>query len=157
MSTLVHAVFENAPSAHEAVDDRSYVNHDGTPLSGEVHEGHLREEEVPLPGTAALRGAVAGGLVVGVVGALFAGIVFWPMLGHDFGIGATVMAFLGASLFGVVAGSIAGSSEARESLREAARSLPPTGAMVTCEVADADVVSLCEHLRAHGGHHVQAA
>lgn len=110
-----------------------------------------------MSGSDAVRGAVMGGLGVGLFAALFGAVVFWPMEGYDFGITAAVMLFLGASLFGIVAGGLAGASEAKTSVRAAARQLRAGQAILTCEVANADVAAVCEHLEAEGGLRVQVA
>ena len=157
MSTVVHARFADASTAARAVAEAGECAVHSLPLAAEIHTGHLREEEVPLPGTEALRGAVTGALLVGVFGALFAGLVIWPMNGHWFGIEAVLMVFVGATLMGGVAGGLAGASEAKSSVRQAGRGLAPGQAVLTLEVDDDDVHAVCERLREEGGQAVAAA
>lgn len=71
------------------------------------------EEDVQVGGSEALQGAIKGGLVVGLVGALVATFVIWPYAGFDFGLSGFLIMALAGSVFGVVAGAVAGASESK--------------------------------------------
>lgn len=157
MSTVVTALFPDTRSAHAALDAVASAAADHGPVEGVLHEGRVHEEELPLPGTDALAGAVFGGLVVGGVAALLAGFVLWPDGGYWFGWSAILMMFVAGSVFGVVAGAVAGASEARVAIRNGSDAIRRGNVLLTCEVEDDDVPSAREALTRAGGHDVLAA
>ena len=157
MSTVVTALFPNAETANAALAKVGDVAREAGPPSAMVHSGHLREEEVPLSGTDALRGATMGALLVGGVGALVGCLVVWPSMGFWFGMQAMFAMFIGGSLFGIVAGAVAGASEANHSIRSRASKVREGQSLLTCEVEDDDVEATCGVLLEAGGERVEAA
>ncbi len=158
MSTVLSVSFPNAEVADEALRDAQHCVGGDQPFEGHIHGDHLREEGVPLPGTHALRGAILGGLIVGISSAVIGGLIIWPANGYWFGIEAVFAMFVGGLIFGVVAGAVAGASEAKATIRDQAKRLGVGEVILTCEIDDAADVSRVEDLfRASGGHHIQAA
>jgi hypothetical protein len=151
---VVYGVFDDRAAAvaaaqHVGADEGSAV----------VHATHVREEDVQLGGTEALRGALLGGLVVGLGGALAAVFFIWPMHGWSGAwLAGLAMAFSG-SMFGVVAGGVAGASECKTSIRDEAGWAVRRGkVIVTCELDHArDAKKVMETFEAVGGEHVHAA
>ena len=151
---VVYAVFGDRAAADAAarqvgVDEGSAV----------VHEMHVREEDVQLGGTEALRGALLGGLVVGLGGALAAVFFIWPMHGWTGAWLAGLAMLLAGSMFGVVAGGVAGASECKTPIREEAGWAARRGkVIVTSELEHArDAKRVMETFEAVGGEHVHAA
>ena len=157
MSTVLHALFPNAEAADEAVRSARDTLDNPEPLEAHLHEDHVREEEVPLNGTDAVRGMILGGLLTGTVGALVGALIIWPSNGYWFGFEAFLAMFFGGTIFGVVAGAVAGASEAKECIREHSDELRRGEVMVTCEVANKDLETVSELFREAGGRHVEAA
>jgi hypothetical protein len=153
---VVYGVFDNRASADAAVER---VDLPARHWNAFVHDDFVREEDVQFAGTEALRGAILGGLVVGIGGALAAVLFIWPMDGWTGAWGAGALMAMAGSLFGVVAGGVAGASECKSPIRDEVGYAEKRGkVVVTCEVdhaRDADrVISILE---AGGGEHVNAA
>ena len=153
---VVYGVFDNRESADAAVERLEVRTQDCTAV---VHDDHVREEDVQLGGTEALRGALLGGLVVGLAGAFVAVFLIWPMHGWDSVWAPGLLMMMAGSLFGVVAGGVAGASEAKTSIRDEAAYAARRGkVMVTCELEHGrDSDRVIERLEASGGEHVRAA
>lgn len=157
MSTVLHALFPNAEAADAAMRTAQDTLHNPEPFEGHVHEDHVYEEEVPLSGTDALSGMILGGLLTGLVGALVGALIIWPSNGYWFGFEAFMAMFVGGTIFGVVAGAVAGASEAKECIRRHGPELRKGEVMVTCEVDNKDFDTVAELFRDAGGRHVEAA
>jgi hypothetical protein len=130
MSHTVYAVFDNERQAERALEKCDSEE----PAGAIFHEGHLREEDVQLGATQAFMGAVAGGTVVGLIGALIAWLVVWPAAGYLFTPWVVPLMALAGSLFGVVAGAVAGASECKENVRALTPEVERGRVVVTCEV-----------------------
>lgn len=159
MSTVVYGLFEDRQAAERAVESAkasvAEVHHQ---VDGVVHSGHLREEEVQIAGSEALKGGIMGGLVVGIAGALIATFAIWPFAGHFFGVEALVLMVVAGSIFGVVAGAVAGASECKEAIRDTAAEVDKGSVLVTLEVEHRqDLELLREALTAAGARKVEAA
>jgi hypothetical protein len=153
MSHIVYAVFDNEQQAERALEQC-----DSTEPAGAVfHEGHMREEDVQIGATQALLGAIGLGTLVGVVGALIAWLVVWPASGYMFTPWVVPLMAVAGSLFGVVAGAVAGASECKPNVRALTPEVERGHVVVTCEVqgkADADrILEAC----ARGGSTVAVA
>jgi hypothetical protein len=154
MSTVVFGVFDDA----HAADRAAQTAHDDLAVDGVVHSGHLREEEVQIGGSEALQGAIQGGLVVGLAGALVATFVIWPYAGFNFGLSGFLIMALAGSVFGVVAGAVAGASECKSAIRKTAADVERGKTLVTFEASDREeVLKLRDSLTASGATNVQAA
>ena len=156
MGRVVYGVFDSAESADEAISDLTVPQGE---FNAVIHEQHVREEDVQLGGTDAMRGAIAGGVIVGVFGFLAAVLLIWPSHGwHDAWAAGLLMGFAG-SVFGIVAGGVAGASECKASIREGAEFAKKRGKwIVTCELDhNRDAATVIEAFREHGGEHVDAA
>ena len=153
---VVYGVFDNRASAEAAVQS---VDLPTERWNAVVHDEHVREEDVQLGGTQALRGAILGGLVVGSIGALAAVFVLWPMHGWHGAWLAGLAMVLAGSLFGVVAGGVAGASECKDTIREEVGYAERRGkVIVTCEVEHRrDSERVIEAFEARGAEHVRAA
>jgi hypothetical protein len=157
MSKVVYGVFRDDVSAGEALD-RLHAEPRYRQIDAVVHQGHVREEDIQLGGTHALSGMLLGGVVVGSIGAVFAYFFVWPMAGYWFGLPEALLVGLAGSLFGAVAGGVAGASECKGSIREGARKVTGEGqVMVTAELDRDDVAEVVELMRAGGSCDVHAA
>lgn len=156
MTKVVYGVFEDGDSAQQTLDKLN-ENHRTNPFNVFVHSGHVREEDVQLGGTGALAGMIIGGLVVGLIGGLLAALVIFPGKGMTFGWEVMFMTMLGGSVFGVVAGAVAGASECKPSIRDSARFVDRGKIMMTAEVDDGEVAEVVEAFTDGGGRDVRAA
>ena len=155
MSQVIYGVFDNrnqAEDAIEAIEDQT--GRKG--VNALVHEGHLRDEDVQMGGTDALKGAIAGALVVGIIASLIGGFLLIP--NADLSVGWTEFLFIaiGGTIMGVTAGAVAGASEPRPELIAMARRLEDGKVLVTMdtELAPSEVIDL---FSAHGALEVRAA
>lgn len=157
MSRVVYGVFRDDASADKALHDlRAHERY--RDVDAVLHRGHVREEDVQLGGTAALPGMIIGGLVVGGLGAILASFVIWPMAGFWFGLPETLLMVIAGSIFGVVAGGVAGASECKDSIRQSARAIDEKGrVLVTAELDDDDVAEVIEAFTDGGATGVRAA
>lgn len=140
MPQIVYGTFSNRADADQALhrlralQDRE---HPGEAHNTFVHEGHMREEDVQLGGTLGLAGGIIGGTFVGIVGGLVAQFLIWPMAGVDFGLAGMFLMMMAGSVFGVVAGAVAGASECKSSIRADAERLDKRGGLIVmCETED---------------------
>ncbi|MFV8749806.1 hypothetical protein ACNOYE_04595 [Nannocystaceae bacterium ST9] len=156
MSGIIFGVFENRTAAQSAIE--AVEREVGTELAAVVHEEYLRDDDVQMSGTDALKGALMGAGVVGLFGALIGGLILIPSA--DVSIGWTEFAFLGlaGSIMGVTAGAVAGASESREEIRKMATRLEQGKVLVTLNQND-DVPSatILELFTANGAVEVKAA
>lgn len=158
MAKIVYGVFDNAQSA-EAV--REHVR-DGQGARDwrdtMVHEGHFREEDVQLAGTDAKIGAVKGGALVFVVGMVASFVANSLIEGISFGLAEMLLFGFATSIFGVVAGAVAGASEAKEGIRSMGSQAKQGEVILTVETSrDADAARMVNLFRQNGGHDVHAA
>ena len=146
MSGMIYGVFDTRAQAERAIEAvEEQVGHDG--LNALVHEGQMRDEDVQMGGTDAVKGAVKGALVVGCVAALIGGVLLIP--GTNMSVGWTEFLFMaiGGTIMGVTAGAVAGASEPRKELVAMARRLEEGKVLVTMandEIPTATIVELFE-------------
>jgi hypothetical protein len=124
-----------------------------------VHGEHVREEDIQLGGTLALRGAVLGGLLVGVLGMLGAVLLIWPEHGWHNAWGAGLLMGFAGSILGVIAGAVAGASDCKPTIRDEAKFAEKRHKrMVTCELDhNSDAAETIRIFEEQGGRHVHAA
>lgn len=156
MSHMIYGVFDTraqADSAIDAVETETGCNG----LNALVHEGHLRDEDVQMGGTDALRGAVLGAVVVGCVAALIGGVLLVP--GANLSIGWTEFLFMAVAgtIMGVTAGAVAGASEPRKELLALARRLEEGKVLVTMEADEIPTATIVELFSKNGAVEVKAA
>ena len=157
MSQLIHGVFETRDAADDAVRaiERETGRTDG--LSVVVHEKVFRDEDVQFSGTNAIRSAASAAALVGVVAACIGAFVMAPAMGMPFGWAEFALVALAGTVFGVVAGMVAGASESRKSLEIVAAEVGEGKIGVTIDAERAEVVDIVVHLKRHGARHVKAA
>lgn len=124
-----------------------------------LHRGHVRGEDVQLGGSLGLVGGIVGGGVVGIVGGLAAALLIWPMAGVSFGWAEPLLMMIAGSMFGVVAGAVAGASETKSTIVQDAEDCEKRGeCMVICEVdSPREVPELIDAFVEEGGCGVKAA
>jgi hypothetical protein len=153
---MIYGVFDTraqAEAAIEAIEDQ--VGHDS--LNVLIHEGRMRDEDLQMGGTDALKGAVKGALVVGCVAALLGGLLLSP--GANMSVGWTEFVFLagGGTIMGVTAGAVAGASEPRKELVAMARRLEEGKVLVTIATDELPSDAVVEILEVNGAVEAQAA
>ena len=154
MSKVVYGVFAKSRTAEELAER---LNQTG-PAFAIAHPEGVREEEVQMPATLALRTAIVMAVVVGVSAALISWLFVWPAQGYQFGVGEFVLLAIGGSVFGVVAGAVAGAAECKPELAAVAERATERGlTVVTAEVPNADVASTVAKFEQAGGVDVHAA
>jgi len=155
--SIIFGVFENRAAAESAIE--AIERQTGSELAAVVHEEHLRDDDVQMSGTDALKGALMGAAVVGVLGALIGGLLLIPAA--DLSIGWSEFAFLGlaGSVMGVTAGAVAGASESREEIRKMAAQLEQGKVLVTLGTDDENLpqAKIFELFTANGAVEVKAA
>ncbi len=153
--SVILGVFENRESAESAI--AAVERQTGTSLDAVVHEDYFREEDVQMGGTAALKGALTGAGVVGLLGALIGGLVLIPSA--NLSIGWTEFAFLGlaGTIMGVTAGAVAGASETRDEIRRMSEWLEKGKVLVTLDVEEGAPGEILELFAANGAVEVKAA
>ncbi len=155
MTKIVYGVFDDPDAAERAVETLESHRVPNVVL----HTGHVREEEVQIGGTRALSGMITGGLVVGVIGALLSGFVVWPMAGYWFGWSEMLVMVVVGSIFGVVAGGVAGASECKPELQQTVREVDRKGGVLVTYELDPkeDAEAIIDALQARGAEVVRAA
>lgn len=156
MSGIIFGVFSDRERADAAV---AAVEAEAGPqgINAFVHEESLRDEDVQMRGTDAMRGALMGAGMVGVLGAVVGCLLLIPAA--DLSIGWTewfILMFAG-SLFGITAGAVAGASEARAEIRAMARKLEQGNVLVTMEATEMPAATIVELLVANGASEAKAA
>ncbi len=153
---VVYGIFDDRAAAEAAVESIDLPVERWTAF---VHGDPVREEDVQLGCTQMVRGAVVGGLVVGVLGALAAVFFIWPSHGwHGAWLAGLTMTFSG-TLFGVVAGGVAGAAECKDTIRDEVGYATRHGkVIVTAELErGGDSERVIEAFEARGAEHVHAA
>ncbi|MFO7563865.1 MAG: hypothetical protein R6X02_14560 [Enhygromyxa sp.] len=156
MSGMIYGVFNTraqAEQAIEAVEDE--VGRDG--LNALVHEGHMRDEDVQMGGTDALKGAIMGALVVGFIAAVIGGILLIPSANLSIGWSEFVFMAVGGTIMGVTAGAVAGASEPRKELAAMAQRLHEGKVLVTMASDEIPTATIVELFQNHGALDVKAA
>jgi hypothetical protein len=155
MSGMIYGVFNTRGQAEQAIEAiEDHVGHDG--LNALVHEGHMRDEDVQMGGTDALKGAITGALVVGCTAALIGGLLLIPA---NMSIGWTEFVFMavGGTIMGVTAGAVAGASEPRKELIAMARRLEEGKVLVTMATDEIPTATIVELFNKHGAVEAKAA
>lgn len=156
MSKVIYGVFSQPAAAESVAEDLN--RQPGGRVYAIAHMEGVREEEVQYPATLALRSGIVTGLVVGGLSGFMIWAVLWPM--HGFMLGANalgLMAFLG-SVFGVVAGAVAGASECKPTLAGVAERAQSDGSVVvTCEAPADDLEQVATLMQERGARQVEAA
>lgn len=156
MSQMIYGVFETRAQADSAIEAiESQTGNEG--INALVHEGHLRDEDVQMGGTDALRGAIAGALVVGCVAALIGGLLLVPNAGLSIGWSEFVFMAVGGTIMGVTAGAVAGASEPRKEVAALARRLEEGKVLVTMEADEIPPATVVDLFAKAGAIEVQAA
>lgn len=156
MSGIIYGVFDTRAQAEEAIEAvEGEIGHDG--LNALVHEGHMRDEDVQMGATDALKGAVTGALVVGIVAAIIGGALLVP--GANLSVGWTEWLFMaiGGTIMGVTAGAVAGASEPRKELVAMAERLSEGKVLVTMANDEIPAATIVELFQTHGAVEVKAA
>jgi hypothetical protein len=156
MSGMIYGVFDTRIQAEHAIEAvEGEIGHDR--ISALVHEGHMRDEDVQMGATDALKGAVTGALVVGVVAAIIGGVLLVP--GADLSIGWTEWLFMaiGGTIMGVTAGAVAGASEPRKELLAMAKRLHEGKILVTMATDELPAATIVELFQSHGALEARAA
>lgn len=156
MSQMIYGVFNTRAQADSAIQAiASETGNEG--VNALVHEGHLRGEDVQWGGTDALRGALLGAGVVGIVGALIGGFLLIP--GANLSIGWSEFFFMGVAgtIMGVTAGAVAGASEPRAELLALAKRLHEGKVLVTMEANEIPIATVVELFAKNGAVEVKAA
>jgi hypothetical protein len=156
MSAMIYGVFctrDQAELAIQAVEGE--VGHDG--LNALVHEGHLRDEDVQMGATDALKGAIKGALLVGIAAALIGGVLLFPGVNLTFGWTEFVFMATGGTIMGVTAGAVAGASEPRKELLAMAQSLAEGKVLVTMANDELPAATIIELFAQNGAVDVAAA
>jgi hypothetical protein len=156
MSEMIYGVFNNraqAESAIEAIEGEL----GSTGVNALVHEGHMRDEDVQMGGTDALKGALTGALVVGCIAALIGGILLIPAANLSIGWSEFVFLAIGGTIMGITAGAVAGASEPRKELIAMAQRLDEGKVLVTMETDELPSATVIELFTNHGALEVRAA
>lgn len=156
MSQMIYGLFDNRSQAETALDAVESVTGNAG-LNALVHEGHLRDEDVQMGATDALRGAVAGAVLVGVIAAIIGGVLLIP--GANLSIGWSEFFFMavGGTIMGVTAGAVAGASEPKAELAAIAKRLHEGKVLVTMEAAEIPPATVVALFRQNGAVEVKAA
>lgn len=156
MSQMIYGVFNTRAQADSAIEAIASETGNGG-VNALVHEGHLRDEDVQMGGTDALRGAILGAAVVGVVAALIGGVLLVP--GANLSIGWSEFFFMAVAgtIMGVTAGAVAGASEPRAELVALAKRLHEGKILVTMEADEIPLATVVELFARNGAVEVKAA
>ena len=155
MSQVIYGLFDNRNAAEEAIDAIEVeTGHEG--VNALVHEGHLRDEDVQMGATDALKGAILGATVVGIVAAFIGGLILIPSANLSIGWSEWVFMALGGTIMGITAGAVAGASEPKKELIAMARHLDE-GKVVVTMASDIDMATIAETFGRYGALEVRAA
>jgi hypothetical protein len=153
---MIYGVFGTRAEAEHAIGAvEDELGHDG--LNALVHEGHMRDEDVQMGATDALKGAILGAVVVGVIAAIVGGVLLVP--GANLSIGWTEFLFMaiGGTIMGVTAGAVAGASEPRKELTAMAQRLAEGKVLVTMANDEIPAATIVDLFNASGAVEVKAA
>lgn len=156
MSQMIYGVFDTRSQAEMAIQAiETEAGPEG--INALVHEQHLRDEDVQMGGTDALRGAILGAVVVGVVAALLGGVLLIP--GADLSVGWSEFVFMAVAgtIMGVTAGAVAGASEPRKELLALAQRLAEGKVLVTMDANDIPPAVVVDLFAKNGAVEVKAA
>ncbi|MBX7081446.1 MAG: hypothetical protein K1X88_19755 [Nannocystaceae bacterium] len=154
MPKVVYGVFSGALQAERVAAELNKLSESNAMVFGEG----VREEDVQLGGTLALRTGIVTGLVVGVVAAFLIWAVLWPMNGMTLTLEAFGLLVFMGSLFGIVAGAVAGAAECKPSIVDVAgRARAQGNTVITCEVPDREVAHVVHAMTEAGCASVHAA
>jgi len=155
MSQVIYGLFDTRNAAEDAIEAiEAQTGNEGTDAL--VHEGHLRDEDVQMGGTDALKGAILGATVVGIVAAFIGALILVPTANLSIGWSEWVFMALGGTIMGITAGAVAGASEPRKELIAMARRLDEGKVLVTM-ASDLDPATITEVFGQHGAVEVRAA
>ncbi|WP_181197870.1 hypothetical protein [Enhygromyxa salina] len=153
---MIYGVFNTRTQAETAIQAlETEAGLDG--VNALVHEEYLRDEDVQMGGTNALRGAIFGAVVVSVVAALIGGVLLIP--GADLSVGWTEYIFMtvAGTIMGVTAGAVAGASEPRKELAALAARLSEGKVLVTMDADDIPPALVVDLFAKNGAVEVKAA
>lgn len=156
MSQMIYGVFDTRAQAEAAIQAiETQTENEG--INALVHEDYLRNEDVQIGGTDALRGAILGATVVGVIAAIVGGLVLVPAT--NLSVGWTEYLFISGAgtLMGVTAGAVAGASEPRKELLALAQRLKEGKVLVTMDADEIPVATVLDLLSRNGALEVKAA
>lgn len=156
MAGIVYGLFDSKDHANSAIDYVQEKN-SAVDVNAFVHENHFRDEDVQMSGTDALRWSVMGALTVGVGVALIAALILAPRAGMSLGLYEFALVFLGGTIFGVVAGSVAGASVSKEEIRKMANKIGDGRVLVTVDVEHGNPKRIAGLLAERGALEVKAA
>lgn len=158
MSEIVFGVFEDQQAADQAITavEQEFGSRE---LSAFVHTDGLRDEDIQMRGTSALRGAINGALLVGIAGAVIGGLILIPNAELSVGWTEWVFMSIGGTIFGVTAGAVAGASESRDEIRTMANAMDEGQVLVTMEVSSefSGTQAILDFMTRHGALEVQTA
>lgn len=157
MTQLIYGIFEDRASAEEAIVDIEHATGHTDGLAAFVHEGHFRDEDVQFSGTTAFATALSAASLVGVAAAVLGAFILAPQLGMNFGLYEFGLVAIAGTIFGVVAGTVAGASESKKSLDAMIQEVEAGRVAVTIDAERGEVVNIMECLQQHGARMVEAA
>jgi hypothetical protein len=156
MSQMIYGVFNTRAQADSAIQAiASETGDEG--VNAQIHEGHLRDEDVQMGGTDALRGAVFGAVMVGCVAALIGGLLLIPGANLSIGWSEFVFMAVAGTIMGVTAGAVAGASEPRAELVAIAARLHEGKVLVTMDADEIPTATVIELFSKNGAIEVEAA
>ena len=156
MSQTIYGVFDNRKQADEAIEAlEAATGHHG--VNAFVHEGHMRDEDVQMSATLALKGAIAGALLVGCVGALIGGLLLVPAANLSVGWVEFVFITIAGTVMGVTAGAVAGASEPTSELLAVSEVLEQGKVLVTAETDELPSATVIELMTRNGASQAKAA
>jgi ABC-type nickel/cobalt efflux system permease component RcnA len=150
MSGIVYGLFDNKKHADQAVEFVQKRN-EHVDINAFVHTDHLRDEDVQFSGTLAVKWAAFGGLMVGLCNALIAALILVPQAGMTLSTFEFGLLFAAGSLFGIVAGAVAGASESRREIKTMAEKLHDGAALVTVELQEGSPLRVVSQLEDQEG------
>jgi hypothetical protein len=155
MSQMIYGVFDTRAQADSAILAVQSETRDD--IHALVHEGRLRDEDVQVAATDALRGAILGAILVGGLAALI-GALLVPSGTLSFGWSEFFFMAIAGTTLGVTAGAVAGASEPRQELMALAKRLQEGKVLVTMNAhADVPTSTIVELFAENGAIQVEAA
>jgi hypothetical protein len=156
MSPMIYGVFNTRDQADSAIQAIALeAGEEG--VNAHVHEGHLRDEDVQMGGTDALRGAILGAVMVGCVAALIGGLLLIPSTNLSIGWSEFFFMAVAGTVMGVTAGAVAGASEPRAELAAIAERLHEGKVLVTMEADEIPIATIVELFTKNGADEIKAA